>query len=290
MGKETNEEKQFVESIDRLLAGEKIEGTEDISEDYRTAINFAQKLTELRADPSPHFKDRLKQQLLLQLTRQEVETAQKKEGRISFWEFLANLLPQSPVWRTVTATIVVALLTVTVLWRTGMFTESPVPQALMVEAPVEESLAPSGAPKAGAPPPAPEMEEAVQSQETIEKVIELDQTQTVNGITITLERVELSASEARFYAFHVPPDYSLPQGPDLPPPSLMALHAHAEYRFDGGPPKDAGISGIRFLDNGMEHIWSMLDPVPKDAKELTFIITRLGEWEGPWEFAISLQD
>ena len=68
------------------------------------------------------------------------------------------------------------------------------------------------------------------------------------------------------------------------------LHAHAEYSFDGAPMKEAGSSGIRFLDNGMKHSWDMLDPVPKDAKELTFVITKLGEWEGPWEFSIPLQD
>ncbi len=127
-------------------------------------------------------------------------------------------------------------------------------------------------------------------QGAIEKAIELNQSQTVNDITITLERVELSASEVKFYAFNVPPDYSLPQGSDRPSPSLMALHAYAEYILDNGPKIDAGTSGIRFLDNGMRHIWSMLDPVPKDAGELTFIITGLGEWEGPWVFTISLQD
>ena len=82
MSKETNEEKEFSEKVDRLLAGEEIETGKDISEDYRSAINFAQKLTESRADPSPHFKDQLKQRLLLKLTQQEVETAREKERGI----------------------------------------------------------------------------------------------------------------------------------------------------------------------------------------------------------------
>jgi len=291
MRKRSDEEKQFIESIDRLLSGEEVEGFEDMSEDYHTAINFARNLAELRAEPSPEFRDRLKQRLLLQLTRQEVETAREKERRISFWEFLKNLVPQSPAWRTATVTIAVVLVTVGVLWRTGMFTQAPGLETTVLEAPATESLERGVAPKVGAPPPAPSMERATQfPQGAMEKVIELNQSQTVNGITLTLERVELSASEVKFYAFNVPPDYSLPQGSDRPPPSLMALHAYAEYSLDNAPTIDAGTSGIRFLDNGMRHIWSMLDPVPKDARELTFIITGLGEWEGPWVFTISLQD
>ena len=291
MRKGSNEEKQFIENIDRLLSGEEVEGVEDKSEDYRTAINFAKKLAQLRTGPSSDFKDRLKQRLLLQLTRQEVETAREKERGISFWEFLKNLVPQSPVWRTATVTFAVVLVTVGVLWRTGMFTQAPVLETAVLEAPAAESLEGDVAPKVGAPRPAPAMERAIQfPQGVMEKVIELKQTQTVNGITITLERVEFSASEVKFYAFNVPPDYSLPQGPDHPPPSLMKLHAYAEYSLDNGPMMDAGTSGIQFLDNGMMHIWGTLDPVPKDARELTFIITGLGEWKGPWVFIISLQD
>jgi hypothetical protein len=32
-----------------------------------------------------------------------------------------------------------------------------------------------------------------------------------------------------------------------------------------------------------------LDPVPSDARKLTFTITRLGDWEGPWEFHVPLE-
>ena len=127
-------------------------------------------------------------------------------------------------------------------------------------------------------------------QGAIEKSLDLNQSQTVNGITITLQRVEMTATGMTIYAFNTPPGYNLPQGPMLPPPDLMKLHAEAQYSIDGRPVKQAGLSGIRFLDNGMRHTWEdNLDPVPSDAKELTFIITKLGEREGPWEFRISLE-
>jgi hypothetical protein len=126
-------------------------------------------------------------------------------------------------------------------------------------------------------------------QGAMEKSLDLNQSQTVNGITITLQRVEMTTTGMTLYAFNVPPDYSLPQGPMLPSPQLMSLHATAEYSVDGGMEKQAGLSGIRFLDDGMLHTWDNLDPVPSDAKQLTFTITKLGEWEGPWEFTLFLE-
>lgn len=122
----------------------------------------------------------------------------------------------------------------------------------------------------------------------MEKTVTVNQSQTVNGITITLERVELTTAGMNIYAFNTPPGYKLPQGPNLAPPEFMILHAEAEYSIDGGVTKQAEPSGISFLDDGMRHSWNM-GPVPKTARELTFIITKLGDWEGPWKFIIQLK-
>jgi hypothetical protein len=134
----------------------------------------------------------------------------------------------------------------------------------------------------------------------MEKSVEVNESQMVNGITITLERIELAALSTSIYALNVPPDYVLPQNPvvpgsDLPqgtepaPPSMMELHAHAEYSLDGSPTRDAGWSGIGFQEAGVEQSWTLLDPIPKGTKELTFIITKLGDREGPWRFHVSLE-
>lgn len=127
----------------------------------------------------------------------------------------------------------------------------------------------------------------------MEKDIEVNESRTVNGISFTLEKIELTASGAKFYAFNIPQDYSPPQSPGpLAAPPFMMLHAYAGYRLDGGPVRDVGSSGIRFLDEGMRHSWDHpdLSPIPKGSRELTFIITRLGDnWEGPWEFKIPLE-
>jgi hypothetical protein len=408
MGKELDKEKNFIENVDHLLNGEEIEAVENMGEDYYSAINFAQKLNELRADPSPEFKEQLKQRLLTQLTQQEAEAIREKAARPSLWESLAGLIPQSPVWRTVTATVVVVLATVTVLWRTGVFTPSAIPEAALLEAPAEESLergitaksgaleeevaeteaaltAPAPATRLGIEipfephvrtdkdyyitgedvvievslrnvnpyqveidpfPPTTEIEHRKHSlgdkpvrsfppgteirslghgevatytltwdqrddngqrvdygyytyiirtgevefgfggvlilppEGVIEKTIEVNESQTVNGITVTLERVELSFSEAKFYAFTKRSEGFLPSRDN----------AAAEYRLDNGSLKNAGTAGFDYFEDRFEYTWGQVDPVAKGTRELTFIITRVGEWEGPWEFTIRLQD
>jgi len=123
----------------------------------------------------------------------------------------------------------------------------------------------------------------------IEKTIELNESRMVDGITITLNRVELTATGMEVYAFNTPADYRLSERPQPPSPEFMKLHTEAEYSLDGGLWQKAGPSGIGFLEDGMRHSWTHLDPVPKGTWEITFVITKLGDWEGPWEFRIPLE-
>jgi len=141
MGREINEEKEFSENIDRILAGQKVEVGEDVSEDFRAAIQFAQKLEELRDEPLPVFKDQLRRRLLLKLAEKEAAAEEQKEKRFSFWETLRNLVPRSPVWRTAVATVVVAVLAVVVVWGSGIFVQAPEQAAER-----EPGLAPATAP------------------------------------------------------------------------------------------------------------------------------------------------
>ena len=135
-------------------------------------------------------------------------------------------------------------------------------------------------------------------QGAMEKTIEVNQSQTVNGLTITLERVELTTTATKFYAFTIPPDYSPPgeQETNLPPhriPYLSDLRpVHATYTVDGISKYAAGADlGIR--GDGITLIWAHpfepLDPVQTDARELIFTIPRFDDCEGRWEFKIPLE-
>ena len=113
----------------------------------------------------------------------------------------------------------------------------------------------------------------------IERTIEVNESQTVNGITVTLKHVELSFEESKFYASSKRPEGYLPSRHD----------AAAEYRLDNGPTRNAGKGGFDFFDDKIDCVWVQVDPVAKDTKELTLMITRFGDWEGPWEFKVPLE-
>ncbi len=119
----------------------------------------------------------------------------------------------------------------------------------------------------------------------IEKTINVDKSQTVSGITITLNRIELTTSGPRFYAFSA--DFGQLTTPDKMPPA-----PYAKYYLDNGPVREGDkvnvIGGGSNLE-GQEYVWMMSIPVPKGTRELTFVITEFGGQEGPWEFKIPLE-
>jgi hypothetical protein len=129
-------------------------------------------------------------------------------------------------------------------------------------------------------------------QGSMEKIVEVNQSQTVNGAVVTLERVELYSIEGKVQVlFHIPdlsktstPPPPIPKPEPTPPEDIWPIQAN--YKLDGSE-QDLGSPGIRWVDNNIRLTW-YIDPIPSDAKEMTFVITRLGVWEGPWEFRIKL--
>ena len=128
----------------------------------------------------------------------------------------------------------------------------------------------------------------VRPDSAMNKDLEVNQSVTAEGISVTLERIELNAVEATVYIFTTPPGYSLPQAGQLEEHSSFVMHSAAEYSVDGGITKQPVDIGAQFNESGARLIWD-LDPIPIDAKELTFTITQLGEWKGPWKFEIQLE-
>lgn len=144
------------------------------------------------------------------------------------------------------------------------------------------------------------------SQGAMEKTIEVNKSQTVSGVplprdgvdlltdlTVTLKRVELSEKRAQFYALATLPEYTWNSPTDYYPMNWTL--ADAEYTFNGIT-KDAGVADEKASKDGIWLMWGYVNPrdqVPKDAKELTFRILvsfdHPQEWYGPWEFKIPLE-
>jgi len=131
------------------------------------------------------------------------------------------------------------------------------------------------------------------SQGAMEKTIEVNESRTVKDITITLERIVLTAEEMVIYVHGTPAS--------IPPPSKNSqMEGFAEYSIDGGELIPLG-GGSLWDENRSEFHWGgwrpgMLDPVPNGAKELVFriknvIMTHIPDEivEGPWEFKVPLE-
>jgi len=302
------EEREFLESIDRLVAGEEARLGEDADEDLRSAVEFSRRLADLYPGPSPEFSERLKSRLLLKLTEQEIAARQKATtGR--FWEALSRLVPRSPVWRTAAVTMVMLIAVVTVVWRAGMFTGVPAVEEQMLAreestATVAGKVTEREAPSLQA---AMEEEEAEVAQEAapaapiVRHVIEPNLTETVGGISITLEMVEtnrvleeletLSAAVV-FTAFVTPPDYVPPAEDDIR--TVRRDHsAPAEYTV-GDTTIRLEYAQTTRLESGIRIVWGRdetdLPPVPSDAAEIIIRILSVDGHEGPWVFRIPLQD
>jgi hypothetical protein len=120
------------------------------------------------------------------------------------------------------------------------------------------------------------------------KDLEINQSVTAGGVAVTLEIIEMNAVETKIYTFTTPPDYSLTT--EHPPSQMESLmtNSTAEYSVDGGEVVKIRSGGGKADAEGITLTWDNLDPMPVEAKEITFIITQLGGLKGPWEFKVKL--
>jgi hypothetical protein len=147
-------EKKFNEDLDRILSGKKAEPGAETGDDYRTALEFARRVSGLGAEPSPVFKAQLKERLLRRL--------EEKEARQGFLETFKDFFLQR-TWQAVAATIAVRAIVGGVTWGLGVFKTQPSPLVTVPSQPPAAVPAPTVAlaPKppapatAAAPAPAP---------------------------------------------------------------------------------------------------------------------------------------
>ena len=119
---------EFAEQLDNVISGKEPEIDQAMDEDYRANIDFAGKIIECRGEPSAAFQEGLKRRLLSKLAEKEAIEKQQRSKTPSFWEWLRNLVPQNPAWRTAAVTVTVAVVALVVAWGTGLFSpgEGPI--------------------------------------------------------------------------------------------------------------------------------------------------------------------
>jgi hypothetical protein len=134
----------------------------------------------------------------------------------------------------------------------------------------------------------------------MEKTIEVNQSQTVTGLPFEsgqlidltiIQKIEMTADSVGFTVMVTSPSYSPPQAPGLPDPRWM-LGAYATYTVDSVI-HDAGVAAMNPGESGLTLRWGSgldkIDPIRADARELTFTITKIHDWEGPWTFEVPLK-
>src|SRR4030042_1975347 len=130
MKKDKSTEKQFLEYLDRLLAGEEITVGDEVSDDLRSALEHARKMLAFREEPSAAFRADLRDRLLRQIAEKQ-PAAYPTAEREGFWERVANLFPQRAIRIAVTSTaLVVLLLFVGVVWYSSRFIQAPMMTAV----------------------------------------------------------------------------------------------------------------------------------------------------------------
>jgi len=142
----------------------------------------------------------------------------------------------------------------------------------------------------------------------MEKTIEVNQSVTVNGlplewqgqvisidVTMTLEGIELTPETVKFFLLATSPHYILtyPKDPVLKLPSRPPWGniIYGQYCVDSVT-KNLGGAFQSFPREGVRFGWGVhnkIDPIPSDANTLILTISTWGDWEGPWEFHISLE-
>jgi hypothetical protein len=118
--------------------------------------------------------------------------------------------------------------------------------------------------------------------------LEVNQAVTAEGLTVTLEHLQMDAVEATAYTFTTPQGYELPENGPPYEYETFGMHSRAEYSIDGAAPTELKGSGGKFTEDGIALAWDGIEPIPVDAREFSFVITRLGDVDGRWEFTVQL--
>lgn len=286
MADRRDEERRFLDDIDRLLAGEGVVEPDEASDDYRTAIEFSRMLADLNEGPSDEFRLRLRRRLLAKLAERDA-AAREKDRTGGFLGFLGRLVPGSPVWRTATVTVAVLIVTITVAWRAGMFTGSapgaaPAEDATMqtLRGAIEEAemLAPKAADGVGADAAAqPSEAESAEASPVLMRVVPaVDTILAPYGEAVAID-VEIAANR----------DQTLTVRPLPPELSIVADEGGRTVRTIAAGDTEAEIAPGSSVHEVI--IWDQLDDAGKQVAPGWYGI-RSSPVEVSGDFGITYQD
>jgi len=119
MDEKNRKERDFAKHLDDVLAGKETGTGEAMDEEHRANIDFSRKIIECRGEPPAAFQQGLKNRLLSKLAEEEAIEQRRRSETKSFWDWLRNLVPQSPAWRTAAVTVTIAVVALVAAWGSG---------------------------------------------------------------------------------------------------------------------------------------------------------------------------
>ena len=90
MSKKQNKDKQLLENLDRVVAGEKLQDDSGLDKDTKAALELSREMTSWPKSPSKKFKADLKARVTHQLAEENEREAAKNAG----WAF-HDLMPRT---------------------------------------------------------------------------------------------------------------------------------------------------------------------------------------------------
>jgi len=145
MSARNSDERLFSEDVERLLLGEETLSSHADAE-YAETLRFARKLLALREEPRPEFTATLRNRLMTGMAEQDM-AAQQDDTRSWFARFFGQ-----PGLRLAMVSTFVVLAAVGLIWKAGLFSMLPAPEAASAPTALSGSgLTPPAAPGMSAP-------------------------------------------------------------------------------------------------------------------------------------------
>jgi hypothetical protein len=111
------QDKELLEIIDRLAAGEDVFLPSDTSDEMKEKVKAARELFACTAEPSPCFQENLRRRVVNLLEARQAETI--KESR-HWWKGLSGFFLIPSVWRTAAVAVTVGALALLAVWAAGL--------------------------------------------------------------------------------------------------------------------------------------------------------------------------